>query len=52
MFYMFKIGHNSVNAVKIICCAYSDGAVDHKKVTRWFKKFHLGCKKLNNQARP
>ena len=27
------------------------GAVDPSTATRWFKKLHLGCKKLNDKAR-
>ena len=34
---------------KNICCAKGEGAVDHNTVTRWFKKFHSGCKNINDQ---
>ena len=46
MLYKFKLGHNAMKAAKNIC-AKDEGAVDHSTVTRWFKKFCLGCKNLN-----
>ena len=51
MLYKFKLGHNATKATKRICCAKSEGAVDHRIVTRWFKKFYLVCKNFNNLAR-
>ena len=36
---------NSVEATKNICHAKNESTV-----TRWLKKFHLGCKNLNDQA--
>ena len=43
----FKLSHNTMEAIKNICCSKGDGTVDH----RWFKKFYLGYKNLNDQAR-
>ena len=38
---------------KTICCVKSEGVVDHSTVTRWLKKFRLGCKNLDAQiSRP
>ena len=50
MLYEFKVGHNIITATKKICFVKSKGLVEHRTVTRWFKKFHSGCKNLNNQA--
>ena len=36
---------------KNISCAKGEDALDHSAVTRWFKKFCLGCKIFNDQAR-
>ena len=51
MLYKFKLVHNATEATKNICCAKGKGAVDHSSVTRGFKKFRLGCKNLDDQAR-
>ena len=51
MLYKFELGHNIVEATKKICCAKGEGAVDHSKVARWFKKFYLGCKNFDDQAK-
>ena len=51
MFYEFELSHNATKATKNICYAKNEGAVDPSTVTRWFKKFHLGCKYLNDQTR-
>ena len=51
MIYDFKPGYNVDEATKNICCMKSEGIVDHSTITRWFKKFFLGCKNLNDQAR-
>ena len=37
--------------IKNICCAKGEGIVNSSTVTRWFEKFWLGCKNLDNQAR-
>ena len=50
IFYEFEQGHNAVEAAKIIW-AKAEGAVDHRTVTRWSKKFHSGYKNFDNQAR-
>ena len=47
-----KLGHNAPEATKNICCAKDEGTVDHSIVTRWLKKFRLGCKNPENQVRP
>ena len=51
MFYAFKLGHDTAEVTKNICCANGKSAIDHYTVTRCLKKFHSGCKNLNNQAR-
>ena len=51
MLYEFKLGHNAAEATKNICCVKGEGTVDYNTVTRWFKKFCLGCKNCNDQAR-
>ena len=50
MLYKFKMGHNSAKATKSIYYAKDEGAFDHCIITKWFKKFHSGCKNLNDQA--
>ena len=51
MLYEFELSHNAAEATKNIFCEKSEGAVDYSTVSRWFKKFWLGYKNLNNQAR-
>ena len=51
MLYEIKLSHNAVEGIKNICLAKGEGTVDHCTVIRWFKKFCLGCKFLDNQAR-
>ena len=46
----FDLGHNAMEAIKNTCWVKGESTVDHCTVTRGFKKFHLGCKNLNNQA--
>ena len=46
MLYKLQLINNSAEATKIICCEKGEGTVIHK----WFKKFRLGCKNLDNQA--
>ena len=48
MLYEFKLNHDFVDMTKNTSCADTD---DHNTVNRWFKKFCLGCKNFNNQAR-
>ena len=36
---------------KTFCCTKGESAADHNKITRPFKRFHLGRKNLANQAR-
>ena len=47
MLYEFKLGHNTMEANKIICCIKDEGIVDPITVTRWFKKFF---QELDDQA--
>ena len=51
MNYDFELGHNTVETTRNTCCAKGEGLVDHCTVTRWLKKFCLGCKNLDNQVR-
>ena len=43
MFYEFKLGHKKKNNN----CVKGEGAVNHSTWNRWFKKFHLNCKNLD-----
>ena len=45
----FKLGHNVAETIKNIYCLKSEGAVDHRSVTRLFKIFH--CKYIDDKAR-
>ena len=47
IFYEFKLGHNAGETTKNV---KAEDTVDHSMVTRWFKKFHSGCKNLDNQT--
>ena len=47
----FKLGHNTEKATKNICCTKDEGTADQSTVSRWFKKFHSGCKNINDQAK-
>ena len=47
MLYKFKLGYN-MEATKNISCVKGEGAFDHNTLTRWFNKFYLDCKYLNN----
>ena len=51
MLYEFKLSHDTMEATESIFCAESKCAVDHRTGAIWLKKFYLGCKNLNNQAR-
>ena len=46
----FELGDKDVEVTKYICCMKGEGAVDHSKVTKWLKKFHSGCKNLDDQS--
>ena len=48
---MFKFDHDTVEATKTICCGKGEESFDHSQLTRWFNKFCLDCKNLDNQAR-
>ena len=47
----FELVHNVSETIKRIFCVKSEGTVDHNAETWWFKKFHLGCKILDDQVR-
>ena len=50
MLYEFKLGCNFIEVTKNIS-AKVKVTVDHCLVTRWFKKFCLVCKNLDDQAK-
>ena len=50
MLYEFKPGNNATKTSRNICCAESQGAVNHCKVSRQLKKFRSGCKNFDDQA--
>ena len=50
MLYKFEQSHNVTETTNSICSAKSEGAVYHGTITRWFKKFCMGSKNLNDQA--
>ena len=39
--YKFEVGHNAAEVKK------DEGAANHNKLTRWFKKFRLVCKNFD-----
>ena len=45
-----KLDHNSVGAIKNICCVIDEVTVDHNTVSRRFQSFHSICKDLNDQV--
>ena len=49
--YAFKLSHNITEATKNISCEKSEGAIDQSTITKWFKKFCLSYKNLNDQVR-
>ena len=51
MLYKFDLVDNTAEVTKNICSMKDEGTVDQSKVTRWFKKFHEGCKNFDDQAR-
>ena len=48
MLYKFKLIQNATESTKNICWAKGEGIVVYSIVNRWFKKFSLGCKDLND----
>ena len=46
----FKLGHDTAETVKNICCAKGERSVDYSTVIKWFKKFRSSCKCLNEHA--
>ena len=46
--YESKLGHNTIKTTKNICCLKGEGTVDHRAVTRWFKKLCSRCNNINN----
>ena len=51
MLYKSELGHNTAEVTKNIGCVKGEGTVDHSTVTRWFKKFCLDSKNLDDQSR-
>ena len=51
MIYGFKLGHDAAEVTKNLFCVKGERADYHWTVTKWFMKFCLGCKDLDNQAR-
>ena len=49
MLYKFEQGYNIIEATKNIWYVKDVGIIDNSTVTRQFKKFHSGCKYLNDQ---
>ena len=49
--YEFKLGYNTTEAAKNICCVKCESTVGFSTVTRWSKKFHLDCKNFNDQSK-
>ena len=52
MLYKLELDINTAEITKNNCCVKSENEVDHSTVTRWFKKFHIACRDIDNQARP
>ena len=48
--YEFKLGNNSAQVAKKNFGEKDEVAIDHCKITRWFKKFRLWYENLDNQA--
>ena len=51
MLSVFKMAYNHEESTKTFCRAKEKDTVDHNTVNRWFKKFHSGCKSLDDQVR-
>ena len=51
MLYRFKLDLISAEATKNVCFVKREGIVDRSTVTRWLKKFYLGFKNFNDQAK-
>ena len=51
MLYESELNYDTMEAIKNIYCAKSKGAVDHSRITKWFKKFCSHCKNLDDQVR-
>ena len=49
--YKFEQGYKAAEEIKNICCVKEKDAIYHTTVTKWFKKFNLGCKNLDDQGR-
>ena len=44
MLHKFKLGYNTMEVTKNICCLKGKDIVDHSTITRWFKEFFLGSR--------
>ena len=51
VFYGFELGHKTVEEANNISCTKVEGMVDHNTVIRWFRKFCLSHKNLNDKTR-
>ena len=51
MFYKFQLSYKIVEATKNTYKTKDEGAVDHRTVTKWLKKFHSGCKSQDDQTK-
>ena len=51
MIYKFEQDCNALEATKNIFCMKGEDTVDYNTISRRFKKFCLGYKNLNDQAR-
>ena len=49
--YEFELVHNTMKITQSVCGAKGEGAIDHSTMTRWFKKFRLCYKVVDNQTR-
>ena len=49
--YEFELSHNAAESTKIIYCVKGESTIDHSIINRCFKKFCLGGKNIDDQAR-
>ena len=50
LLYEFEVDFNAAEASKKIGVTQREDAVDHSTLSRWFKKFHLSCKNVDDQV--
>jgi len=51
LFYEFKLGTNVIHAVKRICSAFGEGAVNVRTAQKWCRTFESGDTTLNEEPR-